>query len=381
MGPSIVLPGGVGERRAFPSPSLNPTAQVRLSWVSSPTRYGPGSGRRFPCRYQRVGATNDCEPVLKNQHFPIPLTSTLLAFEAVARNVSVNRAASELNTSQSAISRHLRSLESALGVKLLARAGRGIALTDSGHEYFLAVQRAMNDLEATAHELRTRKTRLTISCTSVISTLVVLPVFSRLKQRLGGTVSVALVVYDGQTQDGRGPLGPRISDIILDGTPSASSLGEDGVKMLDEEIVPVASPDFVDRFGPTLMGNPQHWSTVPRLEMSARDRGWATWNKWFQAQECTTPDSPVEVFEDYVHLLRAAAEGGGLAIGRNGFLNDYVVSGRLVAIRDTWLRTGLAVYAIPTETGKRNPVSDHCLEELAKLMAEMCAVTPPMRLK
>ena len=115
--------------------------------------------------------------------------------------------------------------------------------------------------------------------------------------------------------------------------------------------------------------------------MSARDRGWATWNKWFQAHECTTPDAPVEVFEHYEHLLRAAAEGAGLAIGRNGFLTDYVVSGRLVAIRDTWLRTGLAVYAIPTETGKRNSVSNHCLEELARLVGEMCAIKPPTKVK
>ena len=309
------------------------------------------------------------------------MTSTLLAFEAVARNVSVTRAACELNTSQSAISRHMRNLENDLGVKLIARAGAGIALTECGRAYFLAVQRAMNDLESTAYELRTRKTRLTIACTSVISTLVVLPVFSRLKQNLGETISVALVVCDGQSYDGRGPLRSRISDVVIDGTPSSTSLGLDAVRVLDEEIVPVASPEFADRFGSELSQNPKHWSTVPRLEMSARDRGWATWYNWFQAHESKTPDAPVEVFEHYEHLLRAAAEGAGLAIGRNGFLADYVASGRLMAIRDTWLRTGLAVYAIPTESGKRNSVADHCLEELAKLVGEMCAIPPPTKEK
>ena len=86
--------------------------------------------------------------------------------------------------------------------------------------YFLAVQRAMNDLESTAYELRTRKTRLTIACTSVISTLVVLPVFSRLKQNLGETVSAALVVYDGHLTQRS-----RTSDIEIDGTPSSTSPG------------------------------------------------------------------------------------------------------------------------------------------------------------
>ena len=332
-------------------------------------------------RFLQVAATNKREPALKNQHFPIPLTSTLLAFEAVARNASVSRAAMELNTSQSAISRHIRSLEDALGVKLLARTGRGVSLTDSGHAYFFAVQRSMNDLETTANELRTQRTRLTIACTSVVSTLVMLPVFSRLKRLLGEGISVEVAVYDGLSQDRCGPLGPRMPDIVFDGTPSATAPGLDAVKMLDEEVVPVASPEFVERFSSMLSRNPNNWSTVPRLEMSERNRGWASWNSWFQAHGCVAPEAPVDVFEDYVHLLRAAAEGGGLAIGRNGFLNDYAVDGRLVAIRDTWLRTGLAVYAAPTQYGKRNWASEGCLKELAKLVAELCRLTPSMNAK
>ncbi|MDE0240309.1 MAG: LysR family transcriptional regulator [bacterium] len=315
---------------------------------------------------------------MKAQHYSIPLTSTLIAFEAVARNMSVSRAATELNTSQSAISRHLRNLEDALGVKLLERTGRGMSLTDSGRAYFHAVQRSMNDLEATAHELRTRRTRLTITCTSEISTLVLLPVFFRLKRFLGEEISVEVAVHDGLSRD---RFGPRMPDIVFDGTPSATAPGPDAVKMLDEEIVPVASPEFVERFGSVLSQSPSHWSTVPRLEVSERNRGWAGWNDWFHAHGCTAPEAPVDVFEDYAHLLRAAAEGGGLAVGRNGLLNDYVVDGRLVAIRDSWLRTGLSLFAAPTQYGKRNRASQGCLKELSKLVAELRQLTPSMRAK
>jgi len=343
MGPSRYVEGELGERWAFQQSSrfFHPEPSPLLGSLSGADRF-----RRTRAKYRRFGAPHDCEPAMKNQRFPIPLTSTLLAFEAVARNVSVNRAAEELNTSQSAISRHIRSLENALGVKVLARTGRGITLTENGYAYFLAVQRSMNDLETTAFELRTQRKRLTIACTSTISTLVMLPVFSRLRRRLGELVSVALVVYNGQSLD---PHGPKIPDIVFDGRPSGTSPGFDSLKMLDEEIVPVASPQFAERFGSELSRSPEYWSTVPRLEMSARDFGWSTWNQWFQEHKCRVPDAPVDVFDDYVHLLRAAAEGEGLAIGRNGFLNDYVVDGRLSAIRNNWLRTGLAVYAIPTE--------------------------------
>ena len=331
----------------------------------------------MPCRHpQCVGAADDHEPILKNQHVSIPLTSTLLAFEAVARNESVSRAATELNTSQSAISRHLKSLEDALGVKLLQRTGRGMSLTDSGRAYFHAVQRSINDLEATAHELRTQRTRLTIACTSEISTLVLLPVVFRLKRLLGEEITVEVAVHDGRSRD---RFGPRVPDIVFDRAPSATAPGPDAVKMLDEEIVPVASPEFVERFASVLGRDPSHWSTVPRLEVSERNRGWADWNIWFQAHGCTAPEAPVDIFEDYAHLLRAAAEGGGLAVGRNGLFTDYFADGRLVAVRDTWLRTGLSLYATPTQYGKRNRASQRCLKELAKLVAELCQWAPSMR--
>ena len=126
---------------------------------------------------------------------------------------------------------------------------------------------------------------------------------------------------------------------------------------------------------------PEHWSTVPRLEMRGRDRGWAGWSDWFQAYGCPAPDAPVEVFGDYVHLLHAAAEGGGLAVGRNGFLDDYVPDGRLVAIGDTWLRTGLALYAAPTPYGRRNRASRRCLKELARLVAGLCRPTPSINVR
>ena len=338
-------------------------------------RFAIGGLAAVSCPQRRVLTTTDRVPALKNQRFGIPLTSTLLAFEAAARNVSVSRAAAELNTSQSAISRHLRRLEDALGMKLFAHTGRGIALTDRGEAYFVAVQRYMKDLEATAYSLRTQGTRLTVACTPAMSTLVVLPVFSRLKRFLGETVFIEVAVHDGSSHEMRHSFGSRMPDIVLDGVPTAKFLDEDAVKILDEEIVPVASPEFAERFASVLDEEPGGWSAVPRLEMSPRDRGWAGWNLWFQAQGSEVPDAAVDVFEDYAHLLRAAAEGEGLAIGRNGFLHDYVVDGRLLPIRDGWLRTGLAVYAFATEGGKRNPASKSCMQELAKLVAELCG--PP----
>jgi LysR family transcriptional activator of nhaA len=54
-------------------------------------------------------------------------------FYAVARSGNLTRTARDLNLSQSALSAQIRTLEEQLGVKLFAREGRQLALTEAGH--------------------------------------------------------------------------------------------------------------------------------------------------------------------------------------------------------------------------------------------------------
>lgn len=56
----------------------------------------------------------------------------LLAFRAVARELSFTRAAAQLGVSPSALSHTLRALEERLGVRLLTRTTRSVALTQAG---------------------------------------------------------------------------------------------------------------------------------------------------------------------------------------------------------------------------------------------------------
>ncbi len=62
-------------------------------------------------------------------------------FRAVARFSSVTRAARHLNIAQPAVTAHLRGLEESLGVQLVRKAGRNIALTPAGERvYFWATE-------------------------------------------------------------------------------------------------------------------------------------------------------------------------------------------------------------------------------------------------
>jgi LysR family transcriptional regulator, low CO2-responsive transcriptional regulator len=67
----------------------------------------------------------------------------LVAFHTVARLGNVSRAAQELHLTQSAVSIQIASIESALGMPLLQRTGRGVRLTDAGEALLSNAERVL----------------------------------------------------------------------------------------------------------------------------------------------------------------------------------------------------------------------------------------------
>ena len=66
-------------------------------------------------------------------------------FAQVAKSGSISRAAMELGTDQSTVSRRVGLIEAALGVRLFHRSGRGVSLTERGQQ-LLGYANSLNDL-------------------------------------------------------------------------------------------------------------------------------------------------------------------------------------------------------------------------------------------
>ncbi|OLF15448.1 LysR family transcriptional regulator [Actinophytocola xanthii] len=96
---------------------------------------------------------------------------------AVARHVSVTEAARELHYSQPSVSHHLSRLETATGVKLVQRVGRGIRLTPEGQLLADRAAEILGRVDAAANELaaqvglRAGRVRLAANA-STLSTIV-----------------------------------------------------------------------------------------------------------------------------------------------------------------------------------------------------------------
>ena len=301
------------------------------------------------------------------ERYRVPSTRSLVAFECVARLQGVGRAAAALNTSQSAISRHLRQLEDDLGVALFERRGRGLALTIAGRTYLAAVAPALESLNAARQEIGLIGRDVTIACTHEVSHLVLMPRFQRLRQALGGTADIRILTCEYEVISAMVDAG---ADLLFEYAPSPP----DGpcVEVQTEEIVPVAAADFIADHADALAASPRAWAGIPRLALSKPNLGWATWEDWFAAFDAKPPEAPGETFDNYVYLLEAAAAGGGLAIGWKGFVDRYLQAGTLVTVGETWQRCPRSLFARLTDKGTRNRNAAACLS----LLSDICSVDP-----
>lgn len=91
----------------------------------------------------------------------LPPLYALRAFEAASRHNSFTRAAEELSITQSAVSRHIRTLEEHFACRLFQRSGRTLQLTEAARlllpgvrEGFAALERACHTLNAEDDILR-----------------------------------------------------------------------------------------------------------------------------------------------------------------------------------------------------------------------------------
>jgi LysR family glycine cleavage system transcriptional activator len=106
----------------------------------------------------------------------LPLSS-LRTFAVVARQLSVTKAADELNVTPSAISHHIKILEEYLGTKLLRREGNKIVLTPAGSRYASQIADGLLLLANATRTLKASKDHpiLRIACPPSLGMLWLMP--------------------------------------------------------------------------------------------------------------------------------------------------------------------------------------------------------------
>ena len=250
----------------------------------------------------------------------IPSLAALRAFEAVARVGSFTAAARELNVTHAAIAQHVRAIEADLGVSLLIREGRGMALTETGA-----------DLSASLSEGFTQITEgvraITADTDSRPVTLSVTPNFAEnwLMPRYGEFLS-RYPDYGLSIQPST-----EVVDLRRDGVDIAVRYGQghwpglEATLLLRADFTVVAAPTLIGArkvadFG-DLQGLPWVFETVHKEAM-----------RWVLDSGVDVSQSSVTEVPTFGMAISAVRAGKFLTVASSVLVADDIASGKLIAL-------------------------------------------------
>lgn len=252
----------------------------------------------------------------------LPSTRALQIFSAVARHQSLSQAAEELCLTHGALAQQLNKLEQQLGVKLLRRSSRGVALTEAGRYYREHVDGDLRRLEAHMLELMARRegeSALAIGAVPVVAEGWLLP-------RLPGflarhpQVSVHLKVF---------PHALFVEDPHYDAAihyQNAVWAGARRQPLMEESCVAVCHPQA----GFARRAAAGDFRGVPLLHLSSRPEAWQHW--FAQARAARAPANALagHRFELFSMVLEAVRAGMGAGMLPRFFVERELARGDLM---------------------------------------------------
>ena len=291
--------------------------------------------------------------------YRVPPTSTLIAFESAARHRSFSRAAQELGTFQSAISRQIATLEKWVSIRLFDRSSAGVTLTEAGSRLRDAIATGLGVIHrgvAEAEEFVGGE-QVVIACSHETSEFVLLPRYNALSEMLGEQVQIRVVTYG---QDIKYLPPDPVADVVLtwDDRHAAPAYR---VPVLKEAVRPVCSPAYAVAHADVLNGPVAGWGVLTFVDYTRSNGGWATWDDWFAAVGRPKRPPRYLALESYPYVLEAATAGRGIALGWQGFIERHVATGALVGLGEEFIEFNSHCFCALTEKGRGKPLAKKCL--------------------
>lgn len=254
------------------------------------------------------------------------------AFVAVARTRNFRRAALESRVSVSSLSQRLRELEERLGVRLMNRTTRSVALTEAGELLLARVAPAISDVSAALDQVRGLRDvpsgRLRINAPPPAIDLVLAPM-----------VAPFLHAHPQIDLEIAGDSG--FIDIVDAGYDAGVRYGEHLAKDMiaiplgaPQRYAVVASRDYVAQHGrPKLPKDLLDHACIRTRFGSGAMLDW----EFEKAGRVVKVSPPAKLVATYLGLaMRAAHDGAGYWLTFEGYVRDGIKSGALVSVLEDW---------------------------------------------
>jgi LysR family glycine cleavage system transcriptional activator len=315
----------------------------------------------------------------------VPNLQALVALEAVARLGSVTRAAAELHLTQSAVSHRLHGLQRELGVQLLERDGRGVALTADARELASATRGALAQLNAAIAQVSAaaRDQVLAIGCSPSFAIRFLVPRASTFRKQ-HPELDLRIAASDVPIDSVHG----ADAAIHLSSGPTPKLYCE---KLIDEVVFPVASPRLRARAE-------RAWTHRDLLEQpllhdealsdDPKRVGWNTWllHAGFTSAGAHWPGPRGLRFSHAYLAIEAALAGDGVALARHSLVADDLARGRLIAPFPLAVPSGVSYWFVSARDPKQRPAVlllreflSQQLKAAERLAKRFCAAPVPRK--
>jgi DNA-binding transcriptional LysR family regulator len=295
----------------------------------------------------------------------MPSLDLIKGFVAVGRRMSITQAADDLCLTQSAISKQVRALEEAMGVRLFHRGYRSVSFTDDGQRLFRSANAAMQQLQDLLGTFSTRGKRpVTITASIGVAGLWLLPRLGDF-QRRHPDIDVRVAASNAMLDLGSDEIDLAIRYCAEKQAPAGA------LKLFDDTIAPVAGAGLRVR----TLDSAQALGQQVLLEFDDVRRPWLQWGDWLAARKLRTADAKgILRFNQYDQVIQAALGGQGVALGRLELIAPMIEDGRLVLLDGgSGARSTFSYWLIQADSGRREvrAVVDW-------IMAESLKVEPPL---
>lgn len=239
----------------------------------------------------------------------LPPLAWFRAFEAAARRLSFTAAAEEIGLTQSAVSQHIRSLETRLGVALFNRHPRGLTLTDDGRRLLPDVGAALETLAAATDAFHTGPTQnlLTVASSISVAQWIIAPNLSDFRAKYPNVrLRFLSTIWPDDFQTTRADVEIRFG--------SERQVGQSAVALSPNRLIALKSPALVGRL-----------EDLPLIESVGTSDGWSAW-----CEKVGGHLQPATFVDSFGAALHFAVHGNGVALVSELLAKQVLETGQLI---------------------------------------------------
>ena len=287
----------------------------------------------------------------------LPPLNAVRAFEVTARHLNYRTAADELCVTPGAVGQHVRSLEGHLGVKLFVRLSGALALTVVGRAYADSIRASLLQLARATEEV-TGKRIITVWAPPSLAT-----------RWLGPRLNILRAAHENAelricADIAEADITQADIDLVIEHRPGPR--GASSLKLFDEALYPVCSPELFEGLGHP--ADPAILLTQTLLHTSLYD----FWEAWMGSAGIASSQPPRGPFFNQATVaLEAAAAGQGFALAVDQLVERDLKDGRLIKPFGHRLNTSWAYYV----AAPQGALSMDELESLRRMLLAPLAET------